>query len=364
MAINRVLFATQTARLYLYPTAAGGASSANAQAGGWNAYLPIQSASADETIPQDDVLVMGKIDGVARLQKDVSTSKSSLKAYIATTGKYNTTVTANQIWPQGGASLTSGTGMHQGAVWSFHELLNDLEVAATEGVVCYLQVDSLNVANAANGGDDGFKMYGICSSIGIDASKGGFPTLDLSFEGVGRLTDMSMGSQHSLAHVNGGVQTIKELTPLISSHVSLGTEATHGADVVDTINSVKFSFDMPTETLSRMGGIIMGTYNNVYQDNRIFSKPPYKASMTVDGQSLSAVERQWRSGDSNGALGNTTANGIAFRLKYPGWNGVTVAIDRAGSTISARSFSQNVGDVGATFSVSAEGSGASYVVAT
>ena len=65
MAVNRVLYATQVCKIVL-PDLTGG--STNAQNGGYNILLPIQTASADETIPQDDVLVMGKIGGVARVQ--------------------------------------------------------------------------------------------------------------------------------------------------------------------------------------------------------------------------------------------------------------------------------------------------------
>ena len=333
MAINRVLFATQTVKIVL-PATTGG--STNAKTGGYNIYLPAQSASADETIPQDDVLVMGKIDGVARLQKDVSTSKASVKAYIAAAGKYNDT--GNTAWP--------GTGEH-GPVAGFAELLSDLEVAATEGVAMTVSCDSTGV-NA--GYKDGFTMSGIVSSIGIDASKGGFPTLDLAFEGIGRIDTLNLGSATatSLANSHGGDLTLKELTPLISTDVSLGT----AADTNDTINSAKFSFDMPTETLSRMGGVIMGKYTDVKDDNKIFSKPPYKSSMTVDGQSLTSVEAQWK-----GHSANTMAAGIGLQLKPASTNGVAIFVDTDGASVSARSFSQNVGDVGATFSVSAEGTG-------
>ena len=37
------------------------------------------------------------------------------------------------------------------------------------------------------------RFFGILSSIGIDASKGAYPTLDLNFEGVGQVEIMAMG---------------------------------------------------------------------------------------------------------------------------------------------------------------------------
>ena len=45
--------------------------------------LPVQSFSADETIPNEDVLVMGNKGGVARVQKDVASGKCTVKAYLA-----------------------------------------------------------------------------------------------------------------------------------------------------------------------------------------------------------------------------------------------------------------------------------------
>ena len=342
MAINRVLFATQTVVIKM-PVLTGGST------GDYDIYLPAQSASADETIPQDDVLVMGKIDGVARLQKDVSTSKASVKAYIAASGKFNDT--SKTTWPPSGDS---------GHVGVFHTLFNDLEVSAVEGKQLTVTCDSTGAVSTAT---DGFEMLGIVSSIGVDASKGGFPTLDLAFEGIGRIDTLNMGAgaTGSLSNAHGGAKSIYSLEPLISTDVSLGTDA----DAGDTINSVKFSFDMPTETLSRMGGVIMGKHENVKDDNAIFSKPPYKASMTCDGQSLLKVEKVWRDAGVDTLQSSANgAGGIGFKLKKGSVAGCSIFVSHAGASVSARSFSQNVGDVGATFSVSAEGTGMTVIVAS
>ena len=45
--------------------------------------LPVQSVSVDQTVPQEDVIVMGNLGGVARIQKDVATSKCTIKSYLA-----------------------------------------------------------------------------------------------------------------------------------------------------------------------------------------------------------------------------------------------------------------------------------------
>jgi len=336
MAVNRVLYATQVCKIALLQTTGG---SSNAQSGGYNILLPIQTASADETIPQDDVLVMGKIGGVARVQKDVATTKASVKAFMASAGKYNDG--SNTAWP----------GSYHGDTKQMAEMLSDLEVAATEGVQCQI---TCNSSGSAGGSDDGFNIHGIINNIGIDASKGAFPMLDLSFEGVGRMNSLVMGTGSTLAGSHGGVTSIESVTPLVSTDVTMGTNP----DANDTINSVKFSFDLPTETLSRLGGLILGSRATVASDNAIFSKPPYKASMTVDGQSLDSVNTQWNSASSDNSLSNSI--GVQFRKGSTANTGFMVAVNNSGAAVSSRSFSQNVGDVGATFSVSAEGTDATF----
>ena len=103
---------------------------------------------------------------------------------------------------------------------------------------------------------------------------------------------------------------------------------------------------------------------NVKDDNAIFSKPPYKASMTVDGQSLVKVEKVWRDAAVDTLQSSANgAGGIGFKLKKDAVAGCSIFVANAGASVSARSFSQNVGDVGATFSVSAEGTGMVVIVA-
>jgi hypothetical protein len=177
---------------------------------------------------------------------------------------------------------------------------------------------------------------GIATSIGIDASKGAFPMIDLGFEGVGRLNTLAMGAASTLADAVGGDWYITAATPLTSRNVSVDSAST------DTIASVKSSYDMPTETLSRLGGLIVGAQSVVATDNQMFSKPPFKASMTADGQNLALVSTQWA--------------GTGAKIKFDAVAGdLNVEIGQAGLNVSTKSFSQNVGDIGATFSVTAEG---------
>ena len=115
MAVNRLLYSSQTCLITVggalkkvggvfqyenndsnaIDTFLGGAGSDTAQWGtGGFTYtkdflLAVQSASVDETIPQDDVLVMGNLSGVGRVQKDVASSKCTVKAYLPEYMKWN-----------------------------------------------------------------------------------------------------------------------------------------------------------------------------------------------------------------------------------------------------------------------------------
>ena len=315
MAINRVLYATQTARL---------GTSAN-----WYS-LPAQSANADETIPQDDVLVLGKLGGVARLQKDVATSKASVKFYLCDTITVDTSAAAFNAF--------EGT-LRDADLQYLYDLLADLETDSIAGTANTLNVDSTGTGTAGTSDEDGFSMAGVCSSIGIDASKGAFPMVDLSFEGVGRLNSLAMGTTGTLTDAHGGDWHISSCVPITSADVSITGVTT------DTIANVKIAYDMPTETLSKLGGVIAGTHNNVSADNQMFSKPPFKASMTADGQSAAQVATAWAGSTDTSC--QVKFNGTAHFMK--------AAIQGAGLNVSTKSFSQNVGDVGATFSVTAEG---------
>lgn len=163
---------------------------------------------------------------------------------------------------------------------------------------------------------------------------------DLAFEGVGRLNALNMGASSTLGNDDGGDWFVDALNPLTSKDVQVW-----GASQIttDTIASVKSSYDMPTETLSRLGGTILGNTAAVGDDNKQFSKPPFKASFTADGQDMDAVASAW-TGNASLRLVGTLAGKTC-----------TVAIESSGLNVSTKSFSQNVGDVGATFSVTAEG---------
>ena len=464
-----------------------------------NWLLPVQSFSADETIPNEDVLVMGNKGGVARVQKDVASGKCTVKAYLAEYMSFldgSTTRDAGVYqWLQHAASgtgtennagnralagyvdaggntayadvETSGTapdtpsagnytdlqqvdpstgpypgitskGYLAGEAWiengydsvAKQGLLEQLIWESIGGFESLVQIFQPSSTNAA--GMDGVSFIGILSSISIDASKGAYPTIDLSWEGLGEMAFINLGST-DLDSDGAGADTAKELThsqnagdlyvkscrPHVSSDVlvwgrdqwtgtatgfandklallagnaynyyseediidettayggllAAGSETGRAKDnrygdamdtgsahqsaglnqgEVDVMNSAKMSFELPTETLSGLGQVIEGNTFTVRDGNRVFSKPPYKSSLNLDGQGLRAAGIETYSGGvvSSRVLPNEIQIGQLHCV-----------IDPAGAATASRSFSQNVGDVGATYSVTVEGTDASF----
>jgi hypothetical protein len=121
----------------------------------------------------------------------------------------------------------------------------------------------------------------------------------------------------------------------------------------DVLNSAKLSFDMPTETLSALGNEVEGNTYAVRAGNRVFSKPPYKASLSLDGQGLKAAGLENVHTSGSHVISRVLPNEIQIGQLH-------CVVNPVGAATSARSFSQNVGDVGATYSVSVEGTGASF----
>ena len=474
--------------------------------------LPIQSISADETIPQEDVLVLGKLGGAARVQKDVASSKVTLKAYLAdymkwqdgsntfddgilswkqpedpndidgsegmeaygtldtddTSDTYNQNVYGRQIakvlaessttdglsFPGGDSSAaqTTPAAYQQYGAWAGpypgitvkgglageaiiqNGVANDAAIAKF-GLLEQLAWESMGGFEARvqlfrpqSGGTqyaDGFIFYGIMSSLSIDASKGAYPTLDLSFEGIGQLQYLNMGTKDSNGvavegensfdwyihschpHTSdellvwgrakefdangdstngatglrtliagnkdnfyqdtgyivngtptggnwvGTASTIDDLE--LALQASDGTTGRQSGDPgqgdADVISSAKFSYDMPTETLSTLGAAIEGITSSVRPGNQTFSKPPYKANLTLDGQGL--IMAGWEKVTSGVIREQVVPNGLQLGDLH-----CTIGAGNAG--VSSRSFSQNVGDVGATYNVSTEGTSATF----
>ena len=475
-----------------------------------NWLLPVQSFSADETIPAEDVLVMGNKAGVHRSQTSVATGKCTVKSYLAeymsfldgTTTRdagilqwYQHTVsttdanTATEDWVGTMAKdsyldaedATAGSKANYADIDKTGDTPSTPDtntddgselqqfVAAQEGPFpgitqkgylageAWIQNGAANIVSQgmleqliweAMGGFeslvqlfnpttdtginkmDGVSFIGILSSIGIDASKGGYPTLDLSFESVGQLPFLHMGATNhdgtelstSVAHADnwyvkscsphtsqdvlvwGRDQWSGTATGFANDHLVLlasneqnfwsedkvvkqantGTwsqptlnqgsgkfgddanrygddgpdggaldDASFSQGDTDIMNSAKLSFDLPTETLSALGNEVEGNTYAVRHGNRVFSKPPYKASMSLDGQGMKAAGLESVHSSGKYITSRVLPNEIQIGQLH-------CVVNPAGAGTTARSFSQNVGDIGATYSVTVEGTGASF----
>ena len=254
----------------------------------------VQSASAETSIPVDDLLILGKFGSAGRHQKEVATCKSDLKIFLAATG----TTTAGALAGSFLAELTGET---------------------VEGKVSTITVSP-----------NGFTMSGIVSSIGIDHSQGNYAMCDISFVGVGEPDYAAVPT--TVGGAGGSPASAIEIQPI-----------TTGIQIFDTAGvltaacpaSAKFSLDIPNEVISCLGGQIAGGQTDVSGSNVQVGKPPYKGSITVEGTSAEEVSK------------------LVFK-GGPGESADVSCVINDGKLIS-RSFNQNAGDVGANYSFTLEG---------
>lgn len=247
----------------------------------------VQSASCETSIPIEDLTVFGRLGSAGRFQKDVATCKADVKVYAF-----------------------AGMG----------KMVSGLIVDATAGTTTIIKV-----------APNGFTMSGILSSFSVDSAKGDFVTASFSFAGVGE-------AKHDSAANPGVAKTqFASVTPYLSSDVT----------VSDTCpSSMKFSLDIPNEVVSCLGGAITGGQVFVSTDNIMFSKPPFKSSLTIEGLAVNVA-----GGISTLKIGNDV-DGASPPVKV-GTDCVSIDIVD-GETIS-KSFNQSAGDLGATFSYNVEG---------
>jgi hypothetical protein len=209
----------------------------------------VQSASAETSIPVDDLLILGKFGSAGRHQKEVATCKSDLKIFLA--------------MDTGNAAALNGS------------FLAELTGETVEG-----KVSTITVA------PNGFTMSGIVSSIGIDHSQGNYAMCDLSFVGVGEPDYAAVPT--TVGGAGGSPADAISITP-----ITTGIEIydTAGALTTACPASAKFSLDIPNEVISCLGGQISGRQEDVASANVQVGKPPFKGSITVEGTSAEEVNK-------------------------------------------------------------------------
>ena len=285
---SRILYAGQRATLYI-----NGISDANPKR------LAIQSASLDITNPIDNVLTFGQLGAANRVQKEISKTKITLKYYpMKETGTISGLLSTD---------------------------INTLVNNALSGVYSTIVVEPY-----------GFTGSGILTNLSFNASVNSFVDSDISFEGLGYPvtggTPAGLGSSTYISNDENGYIPVS-VTPITHDKVGVGyyggdySKTWSQAQLTGTIANAKFSFDIPNETITSLGSTITGDHSAVYSSNRILAKPPFKATLNVDGTASSKAD--------------TADFGV-----------VTILLPKG--IVTSQSYNQGVGTVGATFSYTTE----------
>ena len=288
--INRVVYFAQSGTVRTVGT--GGSY-------GPSYLLPISSANIEVSRPIEAITSFGKFSSLNTAQTNLTTCKSTLKAYLGTGIALGT-----------GSSVALGSGIDAAAL---NALIN--ATSSSSGIEISVM-------------PGGFVMTGILTNLGIDMSMGGFATVDLGFAGIGKPT--LYGPTSNVVSESNSTMSIAPITT-----ISIGTS---GAMSGTYASSIKFSYDLPTDTLSALGDD-----PNAYQgSNRLISsmatKPPYKATVSVEGHGVDPTRT-----DALSALVYSIGN---------------IGIQLPNAKVSSRSMNNAAGQVSATYSFTAEDVGA------
>lgn len=279
----RTLYVGQTVAIYT-----NGGSGVGAQR-----LLPVQSASCEVNRPIEDILSFGRLGSLGRVQTAVSTCKSDIKTYIPFT-----TGTGGPVGDPSRVNLVDSLFIQQ------------LTGEALNGLPATIQVFP-----------NGFTMSGILTNIGVEIANGSFATSSMSFAGVGEPFFDQPGTGASFTQ---SPFMPASFTPVVSSFVS-------GAINTGCATSFKFSLDIPNETVSCLGGKVTGTQVQVAPNFLMVAKPPFKASITLEGTAVAP--------DATGSALFTVGR---LTMQLP-----------AGQ-VTSRSFNNAVGNVGATYNYTIE----------
>ena len=261
---------------------------------GSNLYtIPISSANIEVTRPIEAVTAFGQFGALNTAQTNITTCKSTLKAYL-------------------------GTGVG----------INGLTKTVLDDLITTTQTSAIEIKVSPNG----FAMTGILTNLGIDISLGGFGMCDLGFAGVG---SPEISNPISTTISSGGPLAIAPVTTM-----SIGSG---GAMNGIYATSLKFSYDLPTDTLG-----VLGENPNALQSGMqsiIATKAPYKTTMSVEGFGINL----------SGLLDNNV-NGVF------GIGNIGISLPKG--KVTSRSVSNAAGQVSATFSLSLEDTSANFTTIT
>ena len=293
----RTLYVGQQVQIVTGPTGIGGVRATGV--------LPVSSASCEVTKPVEAVTAFGRLGSLAIAQTNLTTCKSSIKAYLSS-----------------GASAYTPSGMNSGVTFG---LLRAITGDAVRGDYTIITVSP-----------NGFTMSGICSNVGLDMALGGFGTIDFGFAGIGQPSFQS-------ATTNATTEPSPNATPI--SIVPVTTVAVGGLVTgFGCSTSFKFSLDMPTDNLACLGDapdmVQQAGLNSV-----IATKPPYKATVTVEGFGIDI--------SNTGMLATPSNLQGSFTL-----GGLNVSLPNA--IVSSKTFNNAVGTANATYNFTMEDVSASF----
>lgn len=281
MPINRIAYFAQSG------TVRAGTGTGN------NVYmLPISSANIEVSRPVEPVTAFGQFGALAVAQSNLTTCKASLKGYLGT-----------------------GVGINGLSATAINDLITETQAQASGGIVITVN-------------PNGFAMTGILTNLGIDISAGGFGTFDMGFAGIGNPYVVTGGTSATAAY------TTLTVTPATMHSVNVGTGLLSGTSVT----SIKFSYDLPTDTLSALGDNPNANQGNL--NSVIATKAPYKSSLSLEGYGLDVTML-----DSL-VTGVVQVGNIIFQMPK--------------AKVNSRSMSNAAGQVAATFSLATEDVSATF----
>jgi len=242
----------------------------------------------------EPLMVMGHLKGADQQQKGFETFKVDVKTYLTST------MTDAQI-----KTLFTNT---------------------EKGVPSPIELKT-------EGGTSSFKGNVVLTSISIDSTVADFIEVGLSFQGLG----------NPEINVNGDMTPVDHTTAPVAGVVVLDSSSigstidTYGS----TIKSLKFSFEMPVETMTNHKETMVGNSTAVMSatTSTLIGKAPYKSSLNLEGQSL--INYKGLITDRGSNLVMVTVGAVNLTL--------------VNAALKSFSINQSPGEIGAAYSSSYEG---------
>jgi len=244
MSVSRILYVAQTAEITTND--------------GNQFYFPVQSATCDTTIPVEDVLSFGFLGAVSRVQQNVATCRATVKTFLNNLANYT----------------NYATGYESGTSGIYNNTINAAFLSKLTGDALAGNLEVINVY------PNGFTMSGIVTRISLDGAVGALATCEMDFAGVG--VPYYSGIPTTILGSSPATPTnyITPFSPVTSLSIS-GTSSSTGLGYA--ANSLRFTLDIPNDTITCLGNTISGTQNLVSGGFVMVARAPFKATLSVEG---------------------------------------------------------------------------------